>query len=815
MKQCTLFCKSVFLLILLTFGSAVFAQIPTDLSGYKASAITDEQLRGYLQQATKAGLTEEQIEFEIRKRGLPESELVVLKGRIKNILSGSSSVEQLASNQNTVSRDRKDIPTSIIPTSAVNEVPIDERIFGSDLFTNSALNFEPDLRMATPSNYKLGPDDQLIIDVYGVNQSQQTQTVSPEGSIKLNYVGPVYVNGLTVEEAKSRIISKLSQIYPAIRTGNTKVQISLGAIRSIRVTLLGSVVKPGTYTLPSLATLFNALYSSGGPDKFGSFRTIELIRKNRVLEKIDIYRFLLKGDQSQNIRLEDMDVIRIPVAETKVQVVGEIKRPGIFELLPGENLHELINGYSGGFQKTAYTAIIKAERKTDRERRLIDIRKENMISFIPQDGDVFSIDRILDRYENAINILGAVFRPGRYSFQTGMKVSDLINKADGLREDAFSERALLYRLKSDKTKEIVALDLRNVLRGGSNDLPLIKDDSLVVNSLSELSNEYLVAIGGAVRKPGTYLYRAQMSLKDLILQAGGILDEASLTNIEVARRRPSVDPNDPSAQLSDLLPFNMDTIELSINQQDFPIMPHDIVSVKTNPFKKSQETVVIEGQVLYPGPYAILTRQERLSSIIKRAGNVLIEGNLKGASMRRKKRIRVESTDAVEKMSRQAKDSTGMLLRAVADDYDHIALDLEAALREPEGESDIYIQNGDIINIPVKDEMINVEGEVLHPVKMNYKQGLKLKHYINAAGGFVSSANKNKVFVVYANGKASRTKKLLFFRNYPEIEEGAQIFVPKYVPLEKPKKSAAEVMATVSALATMSYLLIYLINQFK
>lgn len=894
------------ILLLITAFSLSFsadAQMPDDLSNYKASMITDDQLRSYIEQAGKAGLSEPQIEEEVRRRGLPEAEVAILRVRIRDIISANTKTAEGAIT-NEEKKGRNDLPAITNP-GLVTNAPPSARVFGAELFSNSAISFEPNLRIPTPSNYRLGPDDQLIIDVFGINQTQQTQTVSPEGSIRLNYVGPVYINGLTVEEAKNRIVSKLSSIYPAIRNGGTKVQVSLGAIRSIKVTILGSVVKPGTYTLPSLASLFNALYSSGGPDENGSFRSIELIRNNKIVEKVDVYKFLLNGDQNQNVRLEDMDVIRIPIAKIKVQIDGAVVKPGIYELLPGESLGELINNYTGGLLRTAYTAIIKSERITERERKLIDIPKDQIASFLPQDGDIFTVDRILERYENAVTIAGPVFRSGRFSFYEGMTIRDLINKADGLKGEVYTERALIYRLQDDQTKEIISFNLGEVLNNTSKDIELRKDDEVVISSIYDLKDEYNVTVNGAVRKagsfvfreglriedvlqmagglkedaflgrailtrvrpdnstlsmnisldsivnnlkpdiylqprdvitissrsdlafrysvsvwgavksPGSFSYSENLTLKNVILQAGGFTDMASLDNIEIARRRSFVDPNDPYAKLSDIVPVALDTFELSIDQQDFKIEPMDIVTIKTNPFKKPQEIVNVEGQLLYPGPYTILNRQERLSSIINRAGFVLAEANVKGARLKRLRKDKFIISEDIEKMSRQAKDTTGILTSAVNKDYDFIALDMVAALKKPGSDADIFVQDGDVITIPRKDEMVNIEGEVLHPVKLAHEKGKSLRYYVNAAGGFVNSANKSKVFVVYANGKAAKTKKFLFFRNYPKIEEGAQILVPKYEEEPKARKSAAEVMATVSALATMSYLIVFLVNQLK
>lgn len=804
--------KIIAVLTLLFFSILSFCQLPNDLSKIRAASITDEQLRTFLNEAQKAGLTENDISTEVRRRGMPESEIMELRTRINALLSAGPMTK--SDTGMSSSKGRGKAPAIVAPpVQSITDPSV--KVFGSELFSGSAITFEPDLRIATPSNYRLGPDDQLIIDVFGVNQSQQTQTISPEGSINLKYIGPLYLNGLTIEEARTKITSRLASIYPAIRGGGTKVQIALGAIRSIRVTIIGAVSKPGTYTLPSLATLFNALYTSGGPDAYGSFRTIELLRNNQVYQVVDMYRFLLYGDQSNDVRLQDKDVIRIPLAKVRVQVTGEVKRVGVFEVLPGEALDKVINDFSGGYQRTAFTAIIKAQRITETERRLIDISGDSLASFIPKNGDEFAIQQILQRYENAVSVSGAVFRPGIYALTTGMKLSDLIKKASGLVENAYLDRALLFRLKPDLSKEILSVNLKSILASPQNDILLRKDDELVVSSLQELSTEYTVSISGAVRKQGSYLYRENLTLKDAILQAGGLTDEASIENIEVARRRTNVDPNNPFALLSDVVGFALDTIELSVNQQDFKLAPYDIISVKSDPFKRAQEQVTISGQVLYPGPYAILARQERLSSIIRRAGSPLIEANIRGAKLRRFRKEALNNEETVEKISKQVKDSTGLLVNAAARLVDEISLNLESALANPGGESDIYVQGGDEIIIPRKDEMVQIEGEVLHPVKMSYERGKNLRHYINSAGGFVSSANKNKVFVVYANGKAARTKKFLFFRNYPEIEEGAQIFVPKYSEEVKVRKSAAEVMATVSALATMSYLIVYLVNQIK
>jgi protein involved in polysaccharide export with SLBB domain len=485
-------------------------------------------------------------------------------------------------------------------------------------------------------------------------------------------------------------------------------------------------------------------------------------------------------------------------------------------LLPNESLAKLIYDYAGGFKTTASTAIVRGERITEREKKLIDITKGNFESFIPQDGDFYSVVSILNRFENAVSVNGAVFRPGRYSFQPGMKMKELLDKAEGLNEDVYTDRALLFRLKEDKTKEVIAVNLKEVLKDGKDNLQLQKDDSLYVNSISDLKDEYSVLVKGAVRKPGSVTFRGNMTVKDAILQSGGFTDRASLQNIEIARRKNDIDPNDTKAIVSDILSLSLDTISLNINQQDFKVFPNDIIMVKINPFKKPQDIVTVEGKVLYPGPIAIINREERISKIIERVGGPLVEANTRGAKLRRLKTGEIDNSEIIDKISKQANDSTGLLVEAANGKYDDIAIDLDAALRNPGGEADIFVREGDIIVIPSRDEMVAVEGEVLHPVKLAFEKGKSTRYYIDASGGFVTSANRSKLFVVYPNGRAAKTKNVLgLFRKYPEVKEGSQIFVPKYVAQEKPKKSAAEVMGIVTGLATLSYLLVTIVNAIK
>ena len=805
--------RNLFILFVFTnlflISFAAQAQIPDDLSKIKADQITETQLKSFSDQSLKSGMSEAAILAEIKRRGMPDSEISKLQTRLQQFGAGAKKTSD------TKLEDDGPVREKAPPTEGPTKVESWEtKPFGAELFSNSKISFEPNLRIPTPVNYKLGTDDQLLIDVYGVNEKQQKATIDPEGMIRLDYIGKIFVNGLSIEEATTRIKAKFSKIYPGINSGVTKLSVSLGNIRSIKITILGSVEKPGTYTLPSLATVFNALYASGGPTNYGSFREIELIRNSKLVEKIDIYKFLLQGNQQQNLRLEDNDLLLIPIAKTQVKVKGEIKRNAIFEMLPGESLGTLINVFAAGFQSEAFTANISVDRITDRQKKLIDVAKKDMDAFIPADGDMFTIGKIVDRYENAVTISGSVFRPGKFAFQQGMNVSDLIERADGFLEDVYKERALLYRLKEDKTKEILAINLNNKL---DKNILLRKDDSLSVSSISDLKEVKMITINGSVRKPGSFEFLEGLKVKDVVMMAGGFSEEASLLNFEIARRKNSVDPNDKNAALSDILLVTLDTLSLTMQDAEIAIQPFDIISVKKDPFKRNQEFVTVTGKVFLPGSYTLLSRSESISTIIQRAGGILSEGNINGAILRREKEKEKEKEkEIITKIAMQAKDSIGNIVAQIEKPYFEIAIDLSAALANPGSAADVTVRNGDELIIPLKDPLVSVEGEVLHPVRLTHKSSKSVRFYISSAGGYLTSANRKKIFIVNTNGSAARTKMALgIFRMHPQVIAGSKIFVPKKPVNESPKRTAAETAAVLGTLGTVVSAIALILSQIK
>lgn len=771
----------------------VIAQLPADMSKIKSADITDAQLQEFVQKAAGSGLSETQIIEEFSKRGMPASEINALKGRITTMSATSAGASSSSGAMIQNAGTKSAVATNSQPANVTT-------IFGSELFSNPSLSFEPDLRIPTPKNYVLGPDDQLLLDVFGVNLSQQKLVVDAEGNVYIKYAGPIQVNGLTLEDASKIINRKLSKFYPAIASGQTKVQLTVTGIRSIKIIVLGAVKKPGTYSLTSLATLFNALYVSGGPNDNGSFRNIELVRNNKVVVKADLYDFLLNSNQKSNVRLMDNDVIKIPFVQTRVALTGELNRPGLFEMQPNETLDDAIR-FAGGYRSNAFKARITGIRNTDFERKVIDVTKAEIATFKPQNGDTYTVGSLLDKYENRITIDGAVFKPGAYALEKGITVNQLVQKAQGLREDAYIDRVIIIRTREDLTKEYISVSLN--ADSGRNFI-LQKEDLISVSSIFDIKEKFAVSINGAVRKPGNYGFEDSLSLKSLILMAGGFADNATGKGIEISRRKRDVEVNNPQGAIAEIIKIS-DTTDLSKFSSDIKLKPFDVISIKVDPYYKSQISVTINGEVLSPGTYTLTSRVEKISDLVKRAGGPLYTANIAGARLKRKNNFNDVDLTVVQKIVKSAaKDSSDVTLEAERKPYNEIAINLPEILSNPGSKEDILLLEGDIIQIPLKQHMVSVSGEVFKQLEIGFTEGKKLKEYISDAGGFTNSANKRKTFVVYPNGKADRIKKsFIFFNRFPVITAGTKIFVPK--ELEKKGTDYAKmglIVTGISALIT-------------
>ena len=549
-----------------SYAQAVSIQ---NLSNVRVDELTDDQIRNFIKQVESSGMPESQLENMALAKGMQPSEIAKLRARVDALKSKSSAtgagdatvkgkdgstersfegqVSNIASSDDKKTEQESDIAVQSLKS----------KIFGRQLFANPATTFEPNLRLPTPLNYVLGTGDQLLIDLYGYSEVNYTLTINPDGTVNIPNIGVTPLAGLTIEAATARIKSKLVTIYSALKTGQTKLSVTLGNIRSIRVILNGEVMKPGTYTLPSLATAFTALYSSGGPTDNGSFRNVEIIRNGKKIAALDVYDFILNGEAKGNIALKDQDIINIPVYQKRVEIVGEVKRPAIFEMKANENLNKLLE-FAAGFTEKAYKARIKVLANTDTERKISDITKDEFNTYIPSSGDKYFVNEILDRFQNRVSIQGAVFRPGDYELELGMTIKSLILKAEGLKEDAFKNRAYITRLTADLNTELISVDLNKVMAGTDADITLKREDVISISSIFDLKEEYNVTLNGEVRSPGQFTYRENMSLEELILMAGGFKESATAQRIEISRRVKNSDASSKSAITAQVFQMNID-----------------------------------------------------------------------------------------------------------------------------------------------------------------------------------------------------------------------------------------------------------------
>lgn len=660
---------------------------------------------------------------------------------------------------------------------------LEKTIFGSSLFNNEKLTFEPDLRIATPKSYQIGPDDELNIHIYGDVLDNFKVKVSPEGTVKILNLGPIYINGLTVDVASDRIVSRLRQLYQGLNKpgSGSSAQVTLGSVRSIKVVLTGEVKFPGTYTVSSLATVFNALYVAGGPSENGSYRNIKVIRGNKLVRTLDLYDFLLRADQKDNIHLQDQDIIRISDYENRIEMTGEVKRPMIFESIKGENFKDVLR-FAGGFTEKAYTYTINVRRNTSRELKLLNITQEEVSTFLPQNGDKYTVGTIIERFENKVEIEGAIFRPGMYALENGLNsIKELIKKAEGLREDAFLGRASLTRRKENFDPEILSIDLGKIMRGESPDIILQREDNLKVFSITNLREKRFVNILGEVNEPGEFDFKEGMKVGDLILQAKGFKESASFANLELARRIINHGNGEILTNKIEIITFEVDgSLKLSNEGSQLTLKPFDIISIRRAPNYEEQRSVKLIGMVNYPGSYAIQNNKQKISDILLRAGGLRAEGYLEGAKLIR--------------------DSTT------------VGVNLKEILKNPESQENLQLMAGDELIIPRLLQTIKLTGAIQNPLAVSYKEGFTLRDYIAEAGGYSDNADKKNTYVTYANGISNQIRRFFIFKKNPVISPGAEIVVPKNPAGAKKGLTAAEAIGLTSSLVSVSFAILTLVN---
>lgn len=792
-----------------------------DLSQVRVDQLSDADISKLKTQLTSSGMTIDQAEQAALAKGMSAVEFAKLKKRVEALgTDNKEGVGKLRSKTdlNQPSAEKQDNSSDSLDKEKYKEKPpkplIDPLIFGSELYTTVSPSFEPNMKLATPLNYVLGPDDQILVSVYGVQQYEGDLLVSAEGFINIPNVGQVKVAGLTIEAATQKIKTVMGNtVYGYLRSGGAKLSVTLSKIRSIKVLIIGAN-RPGTYTLSSLSTVFNALYVAGGPTAFGSFREIELVRDNKLLRKIDLYRLLLHGDQSDNIGLKDNDVIRIPAYQTRVELQGQVKRPGYFEVLPGESFQQIL-AFASGFTDTAYRSSVKLFQRSEKERKLADLEAAVYNNYHPQTGDVFVVSKILNRFENRVRISGAVFRPDVYSLRQGLKVADLIRKADGLKEDAFTARGQILRLEEDLTRSMASFDIKKALANDpQHNLLLQREDEVLISSVLDLRDSFKVTIQGEVRLPGQYEYVENLSLKDLILQAGGFTD-AAFKNIEIARliKRDSIAATDNRASTIINTEIADDLSEAVANTI---LQPYDVITIRRKAGYTLPETVTVVGQVQYPGPYALTNRNERVSDILRRAGGYTPDAYPEGAYLKRYKteEEKTKSKDVARKAEKNTRDTSvnakKMLLEDITREYDQIPLDIPTILSSPGSVEDLIVRAKDELVIPKFDGQVKISGAVLMATQVPYQQNSSFKDYISDAGGFSGDAWRKKAYVVYANGKAAITKHFLFFKFYPKMMPGSELIVPKKT--EKKGMSTGEIIGISSAMASLAGVVIAILR---
>jgi protein involved in polysaccharide export with SLBB domain len=772
---------SLFFCILLFMGSLSTALQAQNPASVNVNNLSDQQIQQIVNEVNARGLTIDQAAQMAQMQGATPLQIEQLKQRIQNLnsLKGATTTNTTVRNEKTNSRAKEEFSKKTV----INASPEVKRIFGFQLFNSENLTFEPPVNIPTPQNYVLGIDDELTISIWGASQQTYQLRIETNGAVNIPDVGPVYVSGIEFSKAKDLIKKRLIAIYQGMDgpSPNTYAEVSISNLRSIKINVIGEVMAPGTYTLPSTASAFNALYLSGGPNENGSFRNIQIIRDNKTLKSIDVYDYLLNANMQGNIQLREQDIIYIPTYQKRVEASGAFKRTGLFELTEKEKLSDLIR-YLGGFTDQAFKGQLSLTRITDKEKKVIDISESIYDSFIPSNGDSIVASAIIDRYENRINISGAVFRPGTYELTEGLTLSGLIKKAQGLKENYFSNRGLIVRLQKDLTPMTLSFNVTDALKG-INDIPLQREDQVIIQDIFSMQQKRTIHIMGEVQKPGIFDYSDNMTLKDLIFEAGGFTEAASESFIELARRRNYTESNQVSDEIVKLYQLNIDrNLKLDSKGDTLLLKPFDYIYVRKAPSYHEQRTVYISGEIRYPGAYSIGSKKERISDLISRSGGLLPDAFINGARMTR---VNQQKDLKLEVLRNNLPDS--LLAKAEKQiDSNQLELRLDDILKNPGSPFDYVLKDGDQITIPEISQEVRISGEILNPLGLAYQKGRGLKYYIDRSGGFSSNALKRKTFVIYSDGTTQVTHNF-FGRNYPEIEPGCQIVVP-----QKPEKQRTD-----------------------
>ena len=778
--------------------------------------MSDEAVVKYALEGRQSGKSDQQIGKELLARGVTPEQVERLKQKYEDSRTSS---ETVASDQ-VISGQRRERPRSSSDTLAVEIPPVpdpaergaDSRaVFGRNVFRSRALTFEPNENQATPENYRLGPGDEVIIDIWGENERSLREEISPEGNIMVEQVGPVYLNGLTIKEANAKLRGVFGQIYAGVSGDSpaSEVRVTQGRLRTIQVNVMGEVEMPGTYRLSSFATVFHALYQAGGVTDIGTLRNIRVLRSGREVASVDIYKYLFHGDSKDDIRLEEGDIVLVPSYDLLVEVTGCVKRPMRYEMEAGEPLSQLL-AYAGGFTGDAYGREVRVVRTMGREHELFNVDSVGYGTFALMDGDSVAVGRVLDRYANRIEVQGAVYRPGMYELGEGThSVRELIGRAEGLREDAFRGRALLFRERDDLTPEIVAVDLEGVLSGRLTDISLRRNDVLVVSSVHDLEDRGGFTIGGEVARPGVYPYAAHTTVEDLIVQAGGLLDGASTVKVEVSRRLKDPKSTTPSNGVGKVYAFSLKEGLVVDGEAGFELAPFDVVEVRRSPGYQPQRQVVLDGEVVFTGNYTLIRKNERLSDLVKRAGGITDDAYVRGGRLIRRMNEEERAVrDAALRAAQQNRGADSVSLeKLMADDYYAVGIELDKALSNPGSDYDVVLREGDRLVVPEYVSTVKINGDVMYPNTTVYLKDKRVKYYIAQAGGYGARAKRNKAYIVYMNGRVARVK------GRAKVEPGCEIIVPS--KRDRKRMGIAEILGLTTSAASIGTMAASIANMTK
>jgi protein involved in polysaccharide export with SLBB domain len=836
------------LLICFLLSFQNFSQNFSDLSNINFSDLNNTQIDLLLRRASSQGYNQFDLLKIAKSQGMNQADLEKLDKRFKS----AETIARVSANASTPLEETRMRKRWEEEMEIFREVKSD--IYGYEVFRgNTFLSFQSNLNIPTPLDYVIGPGDKLFIDIYGQSENYYQSEVSPDGDVILENIGPVNLNGLSLENAKKRLLSRFKTIYTGINNKTTFVNISVGIPRAVRVNIVGEVNLPGTYNFSAFNSVYNAIYVAGGITEKATLREIKLYRNNNLVNTVDVYKFLNKGDGSSNIRLENNDLIVVGPYTNRVTIEGEVKIPGKFETKEDETLADLLT-YSGGFSENAFKKSIKLTRIIDGELKIVDINSDQFEFFKPMSGDKYQVDQIIEKYNNRIIVNGAVYRPGTFSVYDGMSIKDLIEKAGGLKSDVYFEKAYVTRTNKDYSTTTISLDLKNEM---SNPTFVLKEEDILnILSINDLSEDNYVEISGEINNPGVFPYSENISAYDLILLAGGLKENASESRIEINRRL-STDQKLNQNNITEILTFDLNQ---NLNKSSIIIKPFDQVIVRKNPNFYMQQYARVEGEVMYPGKYAISSKNERISDLIERSGGFKNMAYLKGATLIRLTEFAELKSDLTKKINSlndlktkvsskkgALTESEVLLIQRIDEDLqtletqkndnknlgsyakaeriseilkknsvqgdipisksEAIGIDLEEIIRSPKSKSDLLLKEGDVIVVPKKLETVRLRGELLYPTTVRYIPNKSLKYYINSSGGFDNKAKRSDTYIVYANGDVARTKKFLFFNIYPKAEPGSEVIVPKK-PLKNPI-AANQLLSFTTGLAT----LILAINQ--